>query len=282
MENTLKIGTNNDLIISYEAEQMFVKLTQKGIKCEMVFIDTSSSSNEISVFTEAIKSNKIHTAPVELALLPFYKSNDDVIITAISGRNNLGEGILLKKKNSDSDVKNKMAAGLVIGVKTERQYKQLHHLFSDQEFKLIQDSVEKDKVITVPAYLDGMILSKYLFHLHPELITDYTFISLNPKELIPAPGHDIVAYLCHREEINTRKILNLIHNNSIVPSSNIERMVLSMVEHEFANTIGAYCQTDNRGYFHVHAVRCDQFKKVSFSQSISAGLAEKIYQSLFS
>ena len=54
-----------------------------------------------------------------------------------------------------------------------------------------------------------------------------------------------------------------------------------MANPEDADQIGVYCWTDQKGYFHVDAIRSEPFKKISFSQSISAGLPEKIFSALF-
>lgn len=279
---TLKIGTNNDVFISCAAKQMFASLSAQGINCELVSIQTLPETNIENIFYAAIIANTIDTAPIELSSLPASTGDEEVIVTAISGRSDEGEGILIRKNKTGSDNDFRIESGLVVGVKTERQYRQLQHLFPDHVFSLMDETIITGETITIPDHLDGVVLSKYIYQQHPNFKDDFKFINLHPKEIIPPPGHNIVGYLSHREDINTRKILNLIHQKSMVQISNTERMVLKMAGSEFKDTLGVFCQSDQRGYFHVNAVRCDQFRKVSLSQSISSGLAEKIYQSLFS
>ena len=281
MEKTLRIGTAYDIFISSASEKIEVLLSEKGIRCESVFIKSESGKNFQTLFYDAIKENKIDTVPFELSLLPVYTATDEIIVSAISGRITEGEGILLNDTNIRSDQHHPMQPDLKIGVKNERQQKQLENIFPEQKFIILEESLVTNHQICIPEDLDGIIISKSTHVLFFDKIIDCKFIGLHPKELIPAPGQGIVAYLCHREDISTRRVLNLIHQRSWVNISNTERRVLKMAGNEFANSLGVYCQTDPRGYFHVHAVRCDQFKKVSFSQSISDGLPEKIYQSLF-
>jgi hydroxymethylbilane synthase len=281
VKNTLRIGTCKDVLISIAAQQMFDLVTALAINCELVNLDTAQEDDLKYSFCQAIIDDKIDTFPFEMHRLPIGNDDDEIIVSALAPLTHVGEGIIILKNEHEKNHSTFLHESLPIGVSSPRQQIQLENLFPNQKFEMIEAPINFERGANIPNHLHGIIISKFIYETG-NFKNNTQFIPLHPKELIPAPGQGCIAYLCHKEDLKTRRILNQIHHKSLVQTSNTERQVLKLAGSEFANTLGVYCNVDKSGYFHIHAVRCDQFKKVSFSQSVSTGLAEKVFHSLFS
>ncbi|MBK8516441.1 MAG: hypothetical protein IPL55_09205 [Saprospiraceae bacterium] len=279
MEKILRIGTTDDLQISSAAIRIKSLLDEKKVICELIFLKPEPGSLVHNMMTRAILENKIDTYSVDLSTQGIFTYNSSVIPTAIYERTDPGECFILKENILSSDL-NSSNNSIKIGIHTMLQKSQIEDIFPGILSTYLNGTEVKKNEVIIPADLDGILISKSMYFQNKEKFISYKYIGLNPKEVIPLPGHGVMACLCHRENINARKVLNLIHQRSLVSVANIERKVLSMAGREYKDRLGVYCISDHLGYFHVYAVVCDPFIKISVSQSISSGLAEKVYQKL--
>jgi len=281
-DKTLRIGAGKRISEVMMANKMSADLAKYDIICTIKYYEADDKLTSINkILHHALIHNEIDTASFDLSSLSVHRKKDDIVVTAISERKHTGEGLLISHPAYDPTCDLKIKPGSKVMVSTIRQGAQL--LAMNPMISLVYNGLSTEAQILM--FQDGKCEALLLSKTDYETInidgSSYEFLKLHPKEMIPPPGQGITAYLAHREDLKTRRLLKNIHNADMVQISNTERKVLQLANSEDIDNIGVYCSTDQRGYFHVDAVRCDTFKKTSFSQSISAGLPEKIYASLF-
>jgi len=278
---TIRIGSGKNKSEMALSANFASALTAKGIPCNTEYYDTSENeNNHHEVLFEAIRNNEIDTAAFELSSLPLYDPGRDIVVTAISERYNVGEGLLISPNGFDQASDLKLKSGSLVMVYDVRQGNQL--LALHPSLRLMYSDIAIDEKITTftNGECDALLLSKNEYEILVDNKSAYFYLPLHPKEMIPRPGHGITAYVAHKDDIKTRKILKNIHHADVVTVCNVERKVMQLAKPASYHSIGVYCYTDQKGYFHVDAVSCDEFKKITLSQNISSDLADKIYVSL--
>ena len=282
VNNTLKIGAGKQKSEMMMAKRMSDDLALCGITSTISHYASNEPSKNIQdVLYDAIRDSEIDTAVFDLSALPLHDNHSDIVVTAISERRNPGEGLLISSTSYDPSLELKMKPGSRVMVSDIRQGGQLLSMLPMISLIYNPENTEDQLSKLKNGQCDVLLMSKNEYETLIDEDNDITFLKLHPKEMIPRPGQGFTAYVAHKEDLKTRRILKNIHYADAVQISNVERKVLQMVSPEFRDKTGVYCYTDQRGYFHVDAVRCDMYKKTTFSQSISADLAEKIYFSLF-
>lgn len=282
VNNTLKIGAGKQKSEMMMAKRMSDDLALCGITCTISHYESNDPSKNIQeVLYDAIRDSEIDTAAFDLSALPLYDNHIDIVVTAISERRNPGEGLLISSTSYDPSMELKIKPGSRVMVSDVRQGGQLLSMLPMISLIYNPENTEDQLSKLKNGECDVLLMSKNEYEALIDEDNDFTFLKLHPKEMIPRPGQGFTAYVAHKEDVKTRRILKNIHHGDAVQISNVERKLLQMVSPEFRDKTGVYCSTDQRGYFHVDAVRCDEYKKTIFSQSISADLAEKIYFSLF-
>jgi hydroxymethylbilane synthase len=279
---TLRIGAGKRKSEMMMAKKMSDDLAICGISSSISHYESIDPSKNIQeVLYDAIRANEIDTAAFDLSVLPVYDSHHDIVVTAISERRNPGEGLLISSTAYDPSSELKIKSGARVMVSDVRQGGQLLSMLPTISLTYNPEHTEDQLSKLTNGQCDVLLMSKNDYETLIDNDSDFTFLKLHPKEMIPRPGQGFTAYLAHKDDLKTRRILKNIHRADAVQMSNVERKVLQMLPPEYLDKTGVYCHTDQRGYFHVDAVRCDVYQKITFSQSISADLAEKIYFSIF-
>ncbi len=97
---------------------------------------------------------------------------------------------------------------------------------------------------------------------------------LNSKEFPPLAGKGVLAFLCNKEDIATRKIVKKWHNKEVANLTNVERTFQKMVA---PKTCGVFCEQDKMGNHHLWAAVIntgEPIERVRASSSTVFGLAE--------
>lgn len=281
-DNTLRLGAGKQKSEIMLAKKMSDDLALCGISCTFSYYESHDPSKNIQeVLYDAIRDNEIDTAAFDLSHLPLYDIHKDIVVTAISDRMNPGEGLLISSAAYDPSLELKIKPGSRVMISDVRQGGQLLSMLPMISLIYNTKNTEEQLFTLKNGQCDVLLMSKNAYEALIDDDSDITFLKLHPKEMIPRPGQGFTAYVAHREDLTTRRLLKNLHHSESVQISNTERKVLQMANPEHVDKIGVYCSTDQRGYFHVDAVRSEPFNKISFSQSISAGLPEKIYEALF-
>jgi hypothetical protein len=276
IDKPLRIGKTDDVAQRYAAQCMLRHLTNAGISCILTPIPYQESKSLFSLISENIINGSVDTAPIDLSSTPIFTEDHDIIATALAERNESGEGILFI--NGLPNQQNLTEKHRIV-VTFERQAVQLQTLFPSIE------TIYKDAdfpVSMLPIYqATGKIISKFEYNIPDNGYESYNFQPLHPKEMIPAPGMGISAFLCHKEDIRLRKMLNILHQPTSVAIANVERKLLQLAGNEYSGRLGAYCYRDKNRYFHFCAVRSDVCQSAFISQSTATGLSEKMFDTLF-
>lgn len=253
------------------------ELTSFGIMANNIALNFDKSSLEDLL--NALRSGDIKALAYPLEYCPIFEDDDEICITALSERKFTGEGIMFKNKTYPTHI-HQLNKGFKIGLSSDRQLNQLSALFpnnvyiqfiNNEHFSLNENFND----------LDGIVISSIEYHLVYQKMHEYSYIQIHPTELITAPGNGVVAYLAHKEDFISRKALNKIHCRQSVQVANTERSIYTKSGNFRGDTTGIYCYEDHRGHFHIYGYNSGTDKKARFSQSVSHGLIEKIYQSLF-
>ncbi|MFZ1751095.1 MAG: hypothetical protein WAU01_12915 [Saprospiraceae bacterium] len=276
MNRILKTAIHPNIRLSVHCKELLQWVSELDINVDfsLIVADSITLSNEIL-------SGNIDLGIYRLDQLPFFDENQNLVITALTGEHGQGETLAIRADKFDPTKDLRISHGATIWTQHKRQSIQLQHLNPNIEIKeylLTDDEFAREVKDHHP---DAFIYNPYVSSEQYKNIANYRFVHLHPTEVIGLPGHNIIAYVTQKDNIELRRILKTIHVQTLVQKINLERTVLQLAGREFGNKIGVYCHQDSYNNFHVHAVRWDDYKKVSTSQSTTSGLAEKICELLF-
>jgi hydroxymethylbilane synthase len=207
-----------------------------------------------------------------------------LVIGAVSHRANPQDILLIRNTSVKKDVDLFLKNNPVIGTSSARRKAQMMDLRSDTVLKDIRGNVptriqklkdgEFDAILLAAAGVERLALD----------LSGLKRVNLHPREFVPAPAQGILAYQCHEENLEVRRVLKNIHHSSVSYCSNVERKVLRMMDGGCHLPLGVHCYTDELSNYHCHAAFSKSLdspvKRVNISQSTTAGLAEKIFNEL--
>lgn len=284
MNKILRIGTGKSNVELYLSERISTLLSDAGIQSTLIFMDTPNErSGALSLFSDSICNNIIDIAGIDMSWVPPFntKENHEVIIGALLARQLEGEGILISENFIEKNSILNIHSDAIIGTSNRRQESQLRLLNPALKTIILADESKSSYDHLGSTEVNGLVITKIEYKCNSEKFSDYSFIALHPKEMLPAPGNGITGILAAKADIETRQLLKKIHQSEWVIVNNTERKLVQLASAHERTNIGIYAQKDLKGYFHVTAVRGDTGKKVQLSQSISADMPEKIYQLLY-
>jgi len=188
---------------------------------------------------------------------------------------------LLIRKDSYAETNSfKLKENAVLGTSSKRRKALITHFRPDIGIKKIGGAIDSQiEELRLEKY-DGIILAKADLDLLQIDVSDFETLVLNPREFIPAPGQGVIAYQTRIEDRELRKNLARWTSRKLVRIINVERKIHQLID----GTIGAFCEMDAMGHFHVWACHADQdgknLKIVQYSSSTNHQLAETIVKKL--
>jgi len=115
-------------------------------------------------------------------------------------------------------------------------------------------------------------------------LSDFEVVKLNPREFPPAPAQGVLAYQTRIADKRVRRILKELHDPHVALCTNVERKILQLIGGGCHAPLGAYCERDKLGNYHVWAARAATWNKpvrfAKHSSSTHHQLAETIVKSL--
>ena len=272
MMTVLKIGVIEGELAEGQAIHTQHELEKLGISSEIIVLKKEreqSAGNallqgEVDVIVQALPD--LHTTqPEELA------------ITAVSQREEPADCLVIHPDKYDNTALFKMNKGIRIGSSGQHRRVQLLDYRPDIEWTDIEGESSQVLEMLKKGDCDAIILPKFEL---TRLKTDnafYKIIELNPIEFIPAPGQGVLAWLCHKNDLPTRRIFKALHHSEVAACTNIERKILQLARPETSTSLAAYCHRDANGNYHINAV-CEingEVRRARLSSSTSFGVAEK-------
>ncbi|MCC6724448.1 MAG: hydroxymethylbilane synthase [Saprospiraceae bacterium] len=249
-----------------------------GIETEHIGLASFQKANDALRFGE-----------VDFVVYPMDKTPvpipDGLTIAGTSQRWHPSDCILLNKSNMADNQLFKLKNEARIGVSTQNQMAQILDYRPDLQCVTIDDKVSTGIELLQNGELDAAILPKAeLVHVR-SLSDDFETIHLNVREFVPAPGQGAMAYICCKDDLETRRLIQQnLHQTDVSAVTNVERKVLKLLGGDPQLPLGVYCEQDANGYYHVWAALADAgtfpVRRVRLSQSTHLGLAERVVAGL--
>jgi len=208
---------------------------------------------------------------------------DGLVITAISERADARDCMIISKDQDEEGRVLKIKKGARIGTSSIRRKIQIQNLIPDVEVLELRGNVptrinklregKYDAIILASAGIDRLKLD----------LTDFRVVRFHPREFVPAPAQGVLAYQCRSADIETRKVISLIHSRATLDVTNIERGVLKALDGGCQVPVGVYCEKDSLDYYHAYAFYHTEelgYRNIQYSQSTTAGLIEVLLEQL--
>jgi hydroxymethylbilane synthase len=194
--------------------------------------------------------------------------------------------LIIRKESFDAKQALRFKQNAVIGTSSARRKAQMLHFRPDIEIKDIRGNVPTRLQKLREEQFDAILLAGAgITRLEIDL-SEFEVIKFNPKEFVPAPAQGVLALQIRAEDQPLSKLLRKLHHPEVAECTNVERKLLQLFDGGCQLPFGAYCERDAQGVFHAWAVKADSWdgdiKRVQYSASTKAGMAEKLHEMLLS
>lgn len=292
----IRIGTRGSRLALWQADFTQKKLGEIGIESELVIIKTKGDQIQHLSF-DKIEGKGFFTKEIEDALLrgdvdmAVHSMKDmpttqpeGLVITAVSYRQNPADWLLIRKESVDTTQDFKLKQNAIVGTSSARRKSQMLYFREDITLKDIRGNVPTRIEKLRKGDFDAIILAGAGVERLELDLSDLEVVKFNVKEFIPAPAQGVLAWQTNANDLETRRILKKLHQSTVSRCTNIERKVLQLLDGGCQLPLGAYCEQDDMGNYHLWVAKGDgaegQVKHVRLSQSTSYQLAEKAIQKL--
>ena len=292
----LIIGTRGSDLALWQARYLQEQLNQIQIKSSLKIIQTKGDIIQHLSF-DKIEGKGFFTKELENALiaqdidLAVHSMKDlptahpeGLVIAGVSERANPVDVLLIRKNAVDSAKPLKLSYKAIVGTSSARRKVQMKDLRSDVVIKDIRGNVPTRINKLRSGDFDAILLAAAGLERLQIDISDLEIIYFHPREFVPAPAQGVLAYQCHKENIDVRRVLKKIHQSEVAVCSNVERSVLKMADGGCHLPFGVYCEKDSMGHYHCSAAYASHISsplvRVFLSQNTTYGLAEKIFQKI--
>lgn len=270
-----KIGFPNHYATKKEALKLSEKLIGIEQTTQLVELEASDSDGNFELQLNALRNDVVDIVCLNLPLI-LQGLPDDIVIAALSERSENFEKLVYKIEEGNTNPHIKLNDQAKVAVFSKRAEALAHDLFPQWKVEII----DKNDLKTVMDVFDGVIASSEFFDEVAFDISKYSTFSFHPKEFIPHPGQNVVAFMCLNEDKELRKQLSKIHITEVSQATNIERKIEQELSEEGWSGIGVYCLVDHNYHFHVYASGLSPdsniFKRTRYSTGTSEHIAKNV------
>ena len=299
MRSPLIIGTRGSDLALWQARHVQSMLQKIGLASELKIIKTQGDEVQHLSF-DKLEGKGFFTKEIEEALLnketdiAVHSHKDlptesvpELIIAAVTEREDPSELLLILKNKVDPKKKFQLQKNAIVGTGSNRRKAQLLAFRPDVEIKDLRGNVPTrigklrdgnyDAILIAAAGVERLGLN--LDDLHVE--------RLDPKEFIPAPAQGVLAIQVRTEDLELRKHLRAMHNKESAILTYIEREVLHLFKGGCQMPIGVIAEYDEDAeVYSVRASRAETGDKLPISvyadskdpSALPARVIEKIMQ----
>lgn len=276
--NTLRIGAGAGDSWPNYAAHLQQQLEAAGAPCSVVSFPYATFDD----MGAALLAGAFDVSAYPMECLPTVLPKG-LAITAVSARTHAGIWLLVRPDaftpgEDFSLKKGATVAGTGLLLKTQLLDYRKDIVFEEAGGRL-QDSVAALR----RGEFDAAMLSAAGIHRHSVDIAGLEVVQINPKEMAPAPGQGVLAYLARRDDLSARRILKQIHHPEVSAVTNIERGVLRLMGGDAQDSLGVYCERDAAHNYHVwaaSATKSGALKRARLSSSTNYQLAERAVEAL--
>jgi len=287
---TIRIGTRGSRLALWQADFLQNQLSEIGVESELVIIKTKGDKIQHLGF-DKMEGKGFFTKEIEDALLrgdidmAVHSMKDlpttqpeGLAITAVSYRENPSDWLLIRKESIEEGAGLKLKKGAIVGTSSARRKAQMLGFRSDIELKDIRGNVPTRIEKLRKGDFDAILLAGAGVERLQLDVSDLEVIKFNVKEFVPAPAQGVLAFQVCANDKETRRILKKIHHSDVALTTNVERKVLQLLDGGCQLPMGAYCERDAMGNYHLWVAKAESWngavKKVRLSSSTSFQLAE--------
>lgn len=296
LERIIKIGTRGSELALWQANHLQQELAGLGIRSELVIIKTKGDQIQHIGF-DKIEGKGFFTKELEEALLAgavdlaVHSMKDlpttspaGLSIAGVSYREDPTDWLLINPASFTPNTPLNLPVGATVGTSSIRRKTQLHDLMPGLNMVDIRGNVPTRIQKLLSEGLDAIVLAAAgLSRLSIDL-SHLQVIRFHPREFVPAPAQGVLAYQLRSDDIELRKALRPIHHPEVSACTNVERKILQLLEGGCQLPLGAFCQKDAAGNYHVYTAYAPDaqapLRRFSHSSSTSQGLAETVVQQL--
>lgn len=296
LEKILRIGTRGSKLALWQAHFTQRQLSAAGVRSELVIIKTKGDQTQHLSF-DKIEGKGFFTKEIEEALLRGdidlavhsmkdlpTTSPDGLVVAAVSYRENPADWLILRGESIEEGQLFKLKKEAIVGTSSARRKAQLLDFRKDIQIRDIRGNVPTRLEKLRKGEFDAIMLAAAgLSRLEIDL-SEFHVICFNPREFVPAPAQGVLAFQTGAEDKATRRILKSLHHPEVSAATNVERKILQLMGGGCHMPLGAYCERDEQGNYHVWAAKADRWdgpvKRVSFSSSTNYLLAERVVEGM--
>ncbi len=293
LSKRIRIGTRGSKLALWQANFVKSSLEAKNLAVDLVVIKTQGDLIQnlsfdklegkgffTSELEEALCQKKIDLAVHSMKDLPT-ESDEKVMIGGVSVREDPSDWLIIHKDHMDASRTFSLKENAVVGTSSNRRRAQILHFRSDISISEIRGNVPTRLKKVELGEVDAVLLAAAgLIRIDADL-KQFKVVKLHPREFIPAPAQGVLAYQIRRDD---QEILELVrehlHHSDTATITNVERKILQLLKGGCHLPLGAYCEQDIMGYFHVWTAYSENLhtpvKHFNLSYSTVDGLAEAI------
>ena len=257
MKSAFLIATRGSDLALWQANHVASKLKGIGISAELNIIKTQGDKIQ-HLSLEKLEGKGFFTKEIEDALLNNEadlavhshkdlptESHPDLIIAAVTNREDPSELLLIRKESVDEKQKLSLKKNAVVGTSSSRRKSQLLAFRNDIELKDLRGNVptridklrsgDYDAILIAAAGVERLGLD--ISDLHSE--------KLSPKEFIPAPAQGVLAIQIRKSDKELFQKLQSINNTEVALQIGVERKVLNLFHGGCQMPVGVYCEYDD-------------------------------------
>jgi hydroxymethylbilane synthase len=247
LNRTLRLGTRRSALATTQSAWVADRLRAAGQAVELVEIVTEGDVNSAplatlggtGVFAAAIRrallAGEVDLAVHSLKDLPT-APEPGLVVAAVPGREDPRDALVAR----DGLTLGELPAGSVVGTGSPRRVAQLAALGLGLELKDIRGNVETRIGYTRSGACDAVVLARAGLARLGRL--DDITETLDPLQMLPAPGQGALAVECREADEEIRRVLALLDDADARACVTAERAVLAALEAGCSAPVGALAE----------------------------------------
>ena len=247
LQRTLRLGTRRSALATTQSQWVAQRLRALGHAVELVEIvtegDTSTASlaslGGTGVFAAALRrallAGEVDLAVHSLKDLPTWPE-PGLTLAAVPPREDPRDVLV----STTGLTLGELPAGAVVGTGSPRRVAQLAALGLGLEFKDIRGNVDTRIALARDGALDGVVLARAGLSRLGRL--DEVAETLDPLQVLPAPGQGALAVECRSDDASTREVLGALDDLDTRLCVTAERSLLAALEAGCSAPVGALAE----------------------------------------
>ena len=297
MTRNIRIGTRGSALALWQANKVKAELEALGLSCELQIIKTQGDKIQNIGFDkmegkgfftkeieEALLQEQVDVAVHSLKDMPTVQPQG-LVLGGLSNREDPADLLIARPDSYVQDQTYGLPVGAIVGTSSIRRKTQLLSLATQVKTQDLRGNVPTRVDKLRAGNYDAIILASAGINRLELDLSDLKTTRLHPREFVPAPGQGVIAYQVREGDREMRKIIQNIHQVKTATSTNIERKVLQLMDGGCQVPLGAYCEVDQVGNFHLYGAYAPEggtMLRHHLSQSTSHQLAEAMVEKLTS